>query len=415
MSALVEQSRVIAQLQKVGMSDGMGMCSKCGGDVFETVGTSECIHVHRQAQGLPPVDPPREPPEDPFEGVVDEPQPEMEQVGIEGNRASALLNKRHSGKWLMAHDFPPPEWVVDGVLPEGTSALIAAPKIGKSWWVLDLAISAVNGTEFLGVPVRRRPVLYFAFEDGWGRLQSRADKLTGGEIPDDLELIIDREEPEFVVEAIGMWLKANPRGLVIVDTLGVIMPDDNGRNAYKAEYKFAGKFVQITNRHRGSAIVVVHHDRKDSTGDFVDSANGSRGITGAVDTILSLKRKRDEAEGTLELTGREVGDLKASVNYAGGKWSPSGGDIEKAVGIAKHEAILAKARAGLRGERSKRMVEFVIERGPVTPEQVAEFLDMRNEDGSLQSKKAQTYLDRHVAAGRLSRPEPTTYTGPTTD
>ena len=34
--------------------------------------------------------------------------------------------------WLLEQEFPPVQYVVDGLIPEGLSLLIAAPKIGKS-------------------------------------------------------------------------------------------------------------------------------------------------------------------------------------------------------------------------------------------------------------------------------------------
>ena len=34
---------------------------------------------------------------------------------------------------LMELDFPPPEWLIESLLPEGLTVLSGAPKIGKSW------------------------------------------------------------------------------------------------------------------------------------------------------------------------------------------------------------------------------------------------------------------------------------------
>ncbi|RCL89398.1 MAG: hypothetical protein DBW62_04500, partial [Microbacterium sp.] len=70
--------------------------------------------------------------------------------------------------WLMAQTFPPVRYVVPGIIPEGATLLVAAPKIGKSWLMLDTAVAAARGGRALGTVAlgRPRPVLYLALEDG---------------------------------------------------------------------------------------------------------------------------------------------------------------------------------------------------------------------------------------------------------
>mgnify|MGYP003779546527 CR=1 FL=1 len=85
-----------------------------------------------------------------------------------------LLRNMVSARWLMAQDFPPLEYVVPGLIPEGLTLLAAAPKIGKSWLVLGLGIACASGGYAFGqLPVDRRPVLYLALEDGQRRLRRR--------------------------------------------------------------------------------------------------------------------------------------------------------------------------------------------------------------------------------------------------
>lgn len=47
--------------------------------------------------------------------------------------------------WLTEQDFPPVEYVVPGVIPEGLTILVAPPKVGKSWMVLGIAEAAASG------------------------------------------------------------------------------------------------------------------------------------------------------------------------------------------------------------------------------------------------------------------------------
>ena len=50
-----------------------------------------------------------------------------------------------SGAKLMDLEFMPQEFVVRGLLPNGLSILGGAPKIGKSWLMLELALRVANG------------------------------------------------------------------------------------------------------------------------------------------------------------------------------------------------------------------------------------------------------------------------------
>src|SRR4051812_1287674 len=66
---------------------------------------------------------------------------------------------------------PCKKWIIDGVLPEGVSALYGPSGSGKSFVALDIAGSIVTGKPFLGkFPVREGIVVYLQLE---GELDSR--------------------------------------------------------------------------------------------------------------------------------------------------------------------------------------------------------------------------------------------------
>jgi AAA domain len=64
-----------------------------------------------------------------------------------------LLAGLRTGSWLDAQVFPPLSYVVPGLIPEGLSLLVGAPKIGKSWLSLAVALAAASGGCVLG-PVK---------------------------------------------------------------------------------------------------------------------------------------------------------------------------------------------------------------------------------------------------------------------
>ena len=61
---------------------------------------------------------------------------------------------------LMDKRLPPTKFCVDTLLPQGLCILGGAPKVGKSWFVLDLCAHVARGDEFLGLPATRGKVLY---------------------------------------------------------------------------------------------------------------------------------------------------------------------------------------------------------------------------------------------------------------
>ena len=78
---------------------------------------------------------------------------------------------------LMKLEFPPPQWLVEGLLPEGLTVLSGAPKIGKSWLSLQIALSITTASPLFGrAPASEKNVLLLALEDNERRLQERISK-----------------------------------------------------------------------------------------------------------------------------------------------------------------------------------------------------------------------------------------------
>src|SRR5215471_4107086 len=82
--------------------------------------------------------------------------------------------------WLVKETFEPLKWAVPGLIPEGCILFAGRPKLGKSWFVLQLALAVASGGKAFGmVPAEKSDVLYLALEDTKRRLQSRAKSLLG--------------------------------------------------------------------------------------------------------------------------------------------------------------------------------------------------------------------------------------------
>ena len=79
---------------------------------------------------------------------------------------------------LTAIPLPPPDFVVDRLLPMGLSLLGGAPKAGKSWLVLLLAMRITQGLPIWDRDTMQCDVLYLCLEDTFPRIQQRLFQMT---------------------------------------------------------------------------------------------------------------------------------------------------------------------------------------------------------------------------------------------
>ncbi|AQA02106.1 hypothetical protein BVC93_06325 [Mycobacterium sp. MS1601] len=270
------------------------------------------------------------------------------------------------GEWLDRQEFSEPSWCVPGIIPEGCCILSGHPKIGKSFLVLDVALSAAGGGTVLGVQVDPRPVLYMALEDGPRRLQLRSRMLLEEEpLPAEF-CFMTREDTECAMEAAKAWVNAHhaEKPLVIVDTLEKIR-GGRSQNAYSDDYK-AGMLLQELLA-PGGAVIAVHHNRKGDSDDFLDQVSGTLGLSGSVDTIITLNRERTGASGTLSVTGRDVDEMVYRVNFVNGRWSTDGGDLAEAA---------QRARTRRFGPKMQEALDIVNSGVASTSSAVAEYIDV---------------------------------------
>ena len=73
--------------------------------------------------------------------------------------------------------YPPRTPVVDGFLYGGTYLFVGAPKVGKSFFMGQLAYHVAMGLPLWNYPVRKGTVLYLALEDDYARLQRRLSQM----------------------------------------------------------------------------------------------------------------------------------------------------------------------------------------------------------------------------------------------
>jgi adenylate kinase family enzyme len=247
---------------------------------------------------------------------------EQEQAGKEIEAKATSQMVMQSAADLLAREFPEPKWAVKGLLSEGATVIAGAPKAGKSYFALGLAIAIASGGYALGsMPVEQGDVLYAALEDGERRMQKRLrEMLQSGAAPERLTYTFDCPRiDEGGLEAIEEWLIEHPDArLVIVDTLKRIRPQEHRiKRIYDNDYDAVAPLNDLAQKHR-MAILIVHHTNK-LTGneDWFDSISGSLGLSAAVDNLMLLRRPRNEQKGTLYIGGRDIDDKALEVQFDG--------------------------------------------------------------------------------------------------
>ena len=225
----------------------------------------------------------------------------------------APVKRLEAESWasLTGRHVEAPVYVVDGLITNGITILASPPKFGKSWMCMDLAISVANGTEFMGLTTHQRGVIYLALEDGDYRLKERGLKVAGGRpVPDNLYLVEDAPilQDGLLPMLSSLVESCESVGMVIIDTLQKIR-GTAGRTegVYGYDYRELGQLHKYALDHNIAVVLVHHLNKGGDDSDFVNRLNGSTGISGAADSIITLSRaKRGDRETKMSITGRDI-------------------------------------------------------------------------------------------------------------
>jgi hypothetical protein len=278
---------------------------------------------------------------------------------IDKGKAPAGISARD----LMGKTFPPIKFVVPGYLVEGLTVFAGAPKLGKSWLALGWALAVASGSEAFGsIPCVQGDVLYLALEDNERRLQSRMRYMQVDDASDRLTFYTDWPDLDGdCIPRLRSWLEnaIAPR-LVIVDVFAKVRGANTGRETqYEADYRLAAMLQQVALEF-SVAIVLIHHTRKMDADDPFDTVSGTRGITGAADSVLVLKRDQGTQQPVLYGRGRDLEEVETAMQFdkETGAWS--------VLGAAWQVADTAE----------RREIQEVLGRSvdPMTPTEIAEIL-----------------------------------------
>jgi hypothetical protein len=292
---------------------------------------------------------------------------------------TGLFPQIHSAAELQNREFPPINFVVPGIIGPGLTLFAGKPKIGKSWFCLDVALCVADERYCLGdVLCEKGEVLYLALEDNHRRLQKRIKKLLPNvnRWPAGFHYVTEwPRADEGGLDGIRDWCeKAENAKLIVVDVLAAFRSQRTGQQTpYEADYASI-KGLQNISLETGVAIIVVHHTRKASADvDILDTVSGTLGLNGAADAALVLDR--DSIGFRLHGRGRDVEEIDKAVQFNADtcRWS-----------------IVGEANEVRRSDERNAIAEALLEADePLSPAEVADILGApRNNTKQLLHKMA---------------------------
>ena len=206
--------------------------------------------------------------------------------------------------------------VIDGLLPVGTYLLAGAPKIGKSFLVLQMAYQVSMGELFLGFPSRQGTVLYLALEDTYERLQKRLAQMTDQDSEHLILSVFSETLDEGLIERLtDFWSEHTDAVLIIIDTLQRVRGRIPDNGSYAADYDTLAGLKEFSDTY-GVTVLVVHHTRKEGAEDVFNTISGTNGLMGAADGALILyKDRRTNSDAVLEAVGRDQQQLRLHLSF----------------------------------------------------------------------------------------------------
>ena len=215
---------------------------------------------------------------------------------------SELFDNAYQGK-------PP---VIDGLLYRGTYLFVGAPKIGKSFFMAQLAYHISTGSPLWNYPVRKGTVLYLALEDDYARLQKRLYRMFGVAENENLYFSVAADHvSKGLDKQVDIFVREHPdTSLIIIDTLQKVREAGGDSYSYASDYQIITALKDLAAKH-GICLLLVHHTRKQNSDDKFDMISGTNGLLGAADgAFLLTKDKRTSNNATLDVSGRDQQDQR---------------------------------------------------------------------------------------------------------
>lgn len=232
--------------------------------------------------------------------------------------SSGLPPIDNANELLADADLKEPEQIVHGLIHRGTKAVVAsASKAGKTWLLLDLALSVAEGQKFLRWNTTKGKVLFVNFEiprvfmkERIRHLKLKKQQLTENTVVFEMQNLFIwtlrglTGDFENLLERMIAQIKDQKFDLVILDPIykGMAGKDENTSMAVGELCHNIEQLAVET----GAAVVYAHHFSKgnQSNKNVLDRMSGSGVFARDADSIIALTPHKQEDCYTVEVTLR---------------------------------------------------------------------------------------------------------------
>ena len=195
--------------------------------------------------------------------------------------------------------YPPRKPIVNELLYSGTYLFVGAPKVGKSFFMGQLAYHVAMGLPLWEYEVRRLSRMFGVEETSNLYFATQAKSVSEG-LDQQLEGFI-REHPDV--------------RLIIIDTLQKVREIGGDRYSYASDYEIVTRLKTFSDKY-GICLLVVHHTRKMEAEDSFDMISGTNGLLGAADgAFIMQKKRRTDNTALLDIVGRDQPDQELTLEF----------------------------------------------------------------------------------------------------
>jgi hypothetical protein len=193
------------------------------------------------------------------------------------------------GNTIISVEETETEWFWDGIVPtSGMVLTLGKPKAGKTVLGVNFGVMASRGGILLGRAIRQGPVIYLALEEI--RTEIRKYLLQMGGDFSNIHFHFGSAPQEALMKLIPHMEKLRPV-LVVIDIMQRFL-----RLKKIEDYAEAiTKMEPVISVARGlKCCIDLHHHSPKMEREIVDSGLGSIGFTGSVDTVILIRKEREE-------------------------------------------------------------------------------------------------------------------------
>lgn len=245
-------------------------------------------------------------------------------------------------------EFPEPSWCIPLTIPVGLFFFGGRPKVGKSYFMLQVADAKATGGSLFGNPVKQGDVLYLAYEDNPRRIKDRC-KIMG--IPKDAPIRFEftwKPLHQGGLNDLLVAIECGSYALVVIDTLSRAIP---GVDQIKHDVisPIIDQLQRLALGHN-MTIALVDHTRKPNGMylDPIDDIMGSTAKAANADAVLAIYKEQGKAGATLKGRGKDIEEIDLSLEFdpVTRCWQSNGNADDIKISDAKDEILEYLRTAG---------------------------------------------------------------------